>query len=267
MNATQKVSGKFALRCSDCGAMAEAACDCGVGYIPAGEYGKKLAAEHPELSSRMIAEKSGVSYKTIERARKSTETFVPVEPQRRMGKDGKLRPTTMRALKPRINKVEAIAETLKSQTGQWPDSNTLARTANVSSRAADNALRTVKAVEQGREETSIVTPMFTKAQDHHVEARVKVRLRELEQEFDARVQRETKANIDKLFPKLEQLREEAKITKELYMDRLEKRAIFKLSEYMDIVKCCHPDNSASTEVRQRAFILVSGNKLQLTGRE
>jgi len=266
MNATQKVSGKFALRCSDCGAMAEAACNCGVGYIPAGEYAKKLAAEHPEMSNRAVAEKGGVSEPTIRRARAGASFDAP-DQQKRTGRDGKLYSTTQSPRKPRINKVEAIAETLKSQTGQWPDSNTLARTANVSSRAADNALRTVKAVEQGREETAIVTPMFTKAQDHHVEARVKVRLRELEQEFDARVQRETKANIDKLFPKLEQLREEAKITKELYMDRLEKRAIFKLSEYMDIVKCCHPDNSASMEVRQRAFILVSGNKLQLTGRE
>jgi hypothetical protein len=77
------------LHCSKCGVSVEAACNCGVPYIPAGEAAAVALETYPTLSSRAIGEKTGISYQTIRRARKSTDTFVSVE--KRVGLDGKER--------------------------------------------------------------------------------------------------------------------------------------------------------------------------------
>jgi hypothetical protein len=79
------------LHCSACGAQAEAACDCGVGYMSASEFAAKAAAEHPEMSNRAIAEMTGVGKDTVRRARQSGGANEP--PQTRTGRDGKQHPT------------------------------------------------------------------------------------------------------------------------------------------------------------------------------
>jgi hypothetical protein len=43
------------LRCSECGEIAEAACDCGAPYLPAGARAAEAIAKHPEKSDRAIA--------------------------------------------------------------------------------------------------------------------------------------------------------------------------------------------------------------------
>ena len=54
------------------------------------------------------------------------------------------------AAKPRDNQIEAIAREHKAKTGEWPTSSHLAKKAEVNSRSADNALRAVKAFEEGQ---------------------------------------------------------------------------------------------------------------------
>jgi hypothetical protein len=92
MSTVTKLRPKQALRlqCSACGAQADAACDCGVAYISAGEYAAKVAAEHPEMSNRAVAEVAGISKDTVRRARQSGGANEP--PETRTGRDGKQHP-------------------------------------------------------------------------------------------------------------------------------------------------------------------------------
>jgi hypothetical protein len=106
---------------------------------------------------------------------------------------------------------------------------------------------------------------FTKAQEHHIEALVKLKTKELESNFEDRVVEETKKRIDILFPKLEKLEESAKTNEKYYRERLESLAIFSEAEYRDILLCTHEANP-SKETRERAFIALNAKKLQLTGK-
>jgi hypothetical protein len=75
------------LFCSECGARAQATCDCGASYIPARVYAERAIAAHPERSNRAIAEETGISHETIRQVREATGNNLAV----RIGRDGKLR--------------------------------------------------------------------------------------------------------------------------------------------------------------------------------
>ena len=78
---------KAMLACTKCGAQAEAACDCGQPYIPAGQRAEAVLAASPELSDRSLAAAAGVSDFTIRHVRRR----LGAQPLRRVGKDGRLR--------------------------------------------------------------------------------------------------------------------------------------------------------------------------------
>jgi len=80
------------LRCTGCGATTDAACACGVGYVPAHEYAAKAVVANPEMSDRVIAAELGVDHETVRRARKSVGEKAPTA--KRIGKDGKKYPAT-----------------------------------------------------------------------------------------------------------------------------------------------------------------------------
>jgi hypothetical protein len=75
--------------CTECGARALAACNCGVAYIPANIAAAIAVAEHPEKSDRAISILTGIARTTLQRARKSTGPSGPVD--KRIGIDGKTR--------------------------------------------------------------------------------------------------------------------------------------------------------------------------------
>jgi hypothetical protein len=78
------------LECSSCGATANAACDCGAPYVPAGVRAADAIAANPEKSDRRIAKEIGVSQPTVSKARKqSTDNSLSVD--KRIGLDGKTR--------------------------------------------------------------------------------------------------------------------------------------------------------------------------------
>ena len=165
----------------------------------------------------------------------------------------------------RVNKAEEIVKAIRAETGKWPDRKTVSDISGVSPRAVDNAMRTVKAVEEARTVSEVFT--YTKAQDHHLEARLKVLDAEREKTFNERVAAQNREDIAKLFPKLQTIQDQAALNEKLYRELIAKHAIFTEAECMDIIKACHPDNSATTEVRQRAFIAINAKKLQLTGKK
>src|SRR5580765_6446850 len=76
------------LRCSECGAHAKAACNCGAAYVPAMLLAAKALKASPKESDRAIADRLGIDHKTVAKARKATGEKSPVA---RTGKDGKTR--------------------------------------------------------------------------------------------------------------------------------------------------------------------------------
>ena len=166
---------------------------------------------------------------------------------------------------PKPNKIEAVAQIIKEETGQWPSSTKLAQVAGVNPRNADNALRTVKAVEAAVQHLPL--PTYTKAQDHQVEARVKVQSKKLEAEFDERVRLRVLDENKSYLAGLETLEKSARRQKEYY-DALinHHKPIFTETEYRDLLLCTHEGNP-SKEVRERAFMALNAKKLQLIGKK
>lgn len=165
--------------------------------------------------------------------------------------------------RPTVAKDEAkeIARAYKAEHGHYPSRDRIIQAHRVASATADQALAEVRI--EDRIAPQEIT--YTKAQEHHLEARLKILNQAREAEFEARVVQETKKRIDILFPKLERLEESAKINEKYYRERLEKMAIFTEAEYRDILFCTHEANP-SKETRERAFIALNAKKLQLTGK-
>lgn len=84
------------IECSSCGAKADASCNCGAPYIPAGERAAKAVAANPEKSNRALAAEIGVSEPTVRRAREGTASHDAVDT--RLGLDGKVRKLPTRPL-------------------------------------------------------------------------------------------------------------------------------------------------------------------------
>jgi hypothetical protein len=81
------------LRCSGCGATANATCNCNLPYEPAGVIAARAVAANPGMSDSSIAKKIGVSLDTVQRARKNQVTDIG-NLDRRTGADGKSYPAT-----------------------------------------------------------------------------------------------------------------------------------------------------------------------------
>jgi len=77
--------------CSSCGAIVDAACDCGVAYVPARERAAAAVQKSPGKSNRAIAAEIGVDHKTVAKARGDNSP-----PERVTGKDGKSYPAKAR---------------------------------------------------------------------------------------------------------------------------------------------------------------------------
>ena len=182
--------------------------------------------------------------------------------------------------KARPNKVEAVAEVLKAKTGKLPDRKTLAKAAGVNSRNADNAIRVAKAVEEAVAETKAearaeiedavlaASAKFTKAQDQHIQAKLRMLSKQQEKAFDERVRLAVLERNNSYRADLEQLQREASKKKALYDEAMNKHQfIFTEAEFTVILTCLHPDNVASKQKRDHAFTTFNLKKLQLIGKK
>jgi hypothetical protein len=152
----------------------------------------------------------------------------------------------------------------EAATGKLPPADRHFQMEGVTPSTYDRAIREIRGA---RETTGPLK--FTKAQEHHVEARVKIEVKaaieQLHASFEKEVEKRNKVDIDKLFPDLEKMREDARRNEKLYRELIEKNAIFTEAEYRDIL-CTHEGNP-SKETRKRAFIALNAKKLQLTGKQ
>ena len=172
---------------------------------------------------------------------------------------------TTHSTTPKREEAEASIRAHKAAYGVYPTVIEAGRESGLSRIVIEPALAAVKAEDR----VAPAEVRYTKAQDLHVEARIKVEVKaatdQLHRSFEKEVEKRNKADIDKLFPDLEKMREDAKRTEKLYRSQLEKIAIFTEAEYRDILLCTHEGNP-SKETRERAFIALNTKKLQLTGR-
>lgn len=164
----------------------------------------------------------------------------------------------------KMNAALDVARAMVQQTGKAPSRSDVAKAAAVHNSTADIVVKIVQA--ELAASATLSQPQFTKAQENHIEAKIRARMREMEKEFDARVTAENKRQIDILFPDLEQLQESARLNEKYYRERLESVAIFTEGEYRDILLCTHEANP-SAETRQRAFMALNRKKLLLTGKK
>ena len=165
---------------------------------------------------------------------------------------------------------EPIADFIRAEearTGELPRENDITRATGASS----GTVHTVSAVFRAlRADADSTAPLrFTKAQEHHVEMRVKTEVKsaieQLNASFEIEVQKRNKADIDKLFPDLEEMRKKAATNERYFREQMEKHAIFTEAEYRDLLLCTHESNP-SDETRKRAFMALSAKRLQLTGK-
>lgn len=146
-------------------------------------------------------------------------------------------------------------------TGVKVNQRTLAQSLGVSQSTVGEAVRDLKAAQAP-------TLTYTKAQDYHVDARIRVLDKAREAEFEERVRLRVLADNKAYRETLSQLKDEASRQKGIY-EKLnnEFKPIFNETEFMTILTCLHPDNSASVEKRNIAFRAFSAMKFQLTGKK
>jgi hypothetical protein len=202
-----------------------------------------------KTSVRKITDRSGSAVSTAQAAKLlgvSTSSVEKVKAKR----------------KTRPNKPEAIATAMKVVTGKFPDRDELSKVAGIHPRSADNTLRVVKRVEEVQEAQG--TPIelrFTKAQELHIEARIKAEAAQLMATFNAAVEQkvnEILANRDK--QDIETI-EQANTLLAHSSGRL--RPPFTAEEYASVLlRALHPDTS-TPENRLEAFKLVNNKKLLL----
>lgn len=141
----------------------------------------------------------------------------------------------------------------------------IAKMLGVSESTVGEAARDLKAAAHSADLGPIY---YTKAQDAHVEVRIKLLDKEREKEFEARVIAENQKQIASLFPDLEKLREDAKRNEKFYREQIEKQAILAEAEFNDLLFCAHWDQrkALTKERADRAFVVLNAKKLQLTGK-
>ena len=152
----------------------------------------------------------------------------------------------------------------KATYGVYPSVIEACRDTGLSRIVIEPALAAVKAEDR-------VAPSeirFTKAQEHHVEMRVKmevkVAIEQLHKSFETEVEKRNKADIDRLFPDLEKMREDARRTEKLYRGLLERASILTKSVYHDLLFLAL-NKEVGDERKKRSAQFLIENKLKLIG--
>jgi hypothetical protein len=241
------------LRCSGCGA--EAACECGVAYITAGEFAAKAVKENPTMSARAIAEKFGLGNKTVSRARNETVSNDTVE--KTIGLDGRARKKPER--KPRSPKItpaleEAIASAVLDDGKTQPQ---------VVAEFGLNSVQPVKialAKAEVRRDPPIDATALPKSAQEKLQSAIKQAVRKLEGDYEKRVQDGIKQAInDTVLPHYnKKMNEFDEVIKS-------RKGVLTSEEFRLILSCLHPDQSSSPERLREAFNLFKSHELSLRG--
>jgi len=255
------------MRCTVCGALATAACNCGApyAYISPGELAAQALKDNPGMSNRAIADKIGLSEATVRRAQKSTASNDAVE-EKRTGKDGRKRRP------PKARKHEATRQRIRSvvTAGETVPRKKLAEELGV----GENTIQRAEEYEKGRLEgleDSIglaAKKVLSMSAREKLDAAMRQQMRALKAEFESRVAAEYSARVKRQFPELEKMEREAREEKRIYERLLrESKKLGTLGDWNNLVMVLHPDTrrNASDERFDRALAWVQARKFAITG--
>ena len=162
------------------------------------------------------------------------------------------------------DKARSYVQAYEAEHQRLPPETIVARDTGISRGTAADYLRDVKS--RRADEDNRIT--FTKAQDHHVQARLRILAKQLETEFAERVRLAVLEQSADYRATLERLQREASEKWERYDNLINNhKPIFNDTEFTTILTCLHPDNSASAEKRNTAFRSFNAVKFQLTGKK
>ena len=163
---------------------------------------------------------------------------------------------------PKFAAAKAYVQVYEAETGGFPSEQTISDEAGVSAKVSRLALYALK-----DQRADAVGPIkFTKAQDHHVEVRLRIAAKAQEVQFKERVRLAMLEHNADYRRGLEELQREATEQRDLYEKLVNNhQPIFTDMEYRDILLCTHEANP-SDETRKRAFMTLNAKKIQLIGK-
>jgi hypothetical protein len=149
--------------------------------------------------------------------------------------------------------------------GKLPPANRHFQMEGVTPSTYDRAIRQI--ISNRAQAEALGQLKFTKATALHIEAIIARRTRELEKDFEERVRLQVLEENAPFRTVLEESKKQADRKKETYDSLLnDHKPIFNEIEFITILACLHPDNSASRGKRNTAFQTFNAMKFQLTGK-
>lgn len=271
--------------CTACFAPGQGSCNCGEPYLPAGQLADKIAKKFPELSTRQLEEKYGISHMTFARARNSGVTNVT--PEKVKGRNSGVTNVTTEKVKGRDNKSYAKRKTKAPKKHYAEKDIVAARDRGLSlhriSKETGIGKRQVRhvvereaacreAIEQA--EPEIDAKVLSMSAQHKLDTARRQIMREMEEQYSERWRNEIGAHIKKLkeemVPTWEKEVKSARIAEQNYRKLInDRKPIFSIEQFRLIIMCLHPDTygQRSTEQVERAFDWFNKRKFQLTGQE
>jgi hypothetical protein len=165
---------------------------------------------------------------------------------------------------PKRDKAVAAILTYEAEHGELPSAVWGETAPGVTPSTYYHTLREIKSIRAGA-----AGPLkFTKAQEQHVEAKLKAHMKRSNAEFDERVRLAVLEENKDYRAVLDKSKREASEKFLMYEELINNyNTIFTEAEFANIRFCLHPDNSASADKRQLAFTTFNIKKLQLTGKK
>jgi hypothetical protein len=247
------------MRCTACGALAQAACNCGApyAYISPGELAAKALKDNPALSDREIANKLGIGATTVRRARPTAPNGAV---EKRTGKDGKTRRMPKRKRPSKAPGVKQAQRSIDVTPATWEEVKLRAAAADMSAAQLIGELLT--------NTTEINPRTLPKTTQEKLAVALRAQQRALNAEFEKRVAAEYTARVKAGFPELEKMERDARDTKRAYEQWLrESKKLGTLSDWNNLMFCLHPDTrrTASNEKFDAALAWVMKRKFAITG--
>lgn len=243
--------GNRTLICPECHAKAQAGCDCGVSYVPAGELARRAIEADPTRSNRAIAEELSISNQTVMRARQAAAPNGA--PEKTTGRDGKNYPAQSKRGK-KAEKTERARQAVRPmiEAGLPIDREKIAESVNV----GPNAIQMAVAFEKGRlEGLAEINPIArvdmapTMAQRY--EAALRKARAEIRAELEAVVRQEVYAEWQQ---KIDDYRERVEQSDRILNNH---RGFIYRDEYLMILACLHPDHNKFAKATE-AFHFFKG---------
>jgi len=250
------------LRCSQCGVLAEAKCQCGAPYvyISPSELAAAAVKAHPELSDRAIAEDLGIDHKTVGKARKATGDNSPVD--KRTGRDGRKR--TSRASR---------REPVKHKITEMADQGTMTQRA-IGKEVGIGQQEVSRVLSDDRIRQQTLTEIFGMVDFTKITAKqklaaaIRLRTKELERTFEQRVQGEVKQRMALANATVLKQMNEASQKEQWAREFMAKqKKMGTLAEWNNLMLCLHPDTrrTASDEKFDDALRWVMSRRFAITG--